>query len=127
MHKFLSVCLVCVATILPGAGRANDLSNDTSDPLYLQAIEEILTKTDVSYWDHILRLGQGVSYGMNNRLSIGANVHYQNDFNGDEDGFSAIDVGGIYRMSGAVRMCVPRTMPIPHIMPVFVLVANGRG
>lgn len=101
MRKFLSVCLVCMATMLPGVGRANDVSNDTSDPLYLQAIEEILTKTDVSYWDHILRLGQGVSYGMNNRLSIGANVHYQNDFNGDEDGFSAIDVGGIYRMSGA--------------------------
>jgi hypothetical protein len=81
--------------------RANDVAHDTSDPLYLQSIEEILSQSSVSYWDHVLRVGQGVSYGLNNRLSIGANVHYQHDFNGDEDGFSAIDLGATYRVGNA--------------------------
>ncbi len=44
---------------------------------------------------------EGVSYGLNNRLTIGANVHYQHDFNGDEDGFSAIDLGATYRVGNA--------------------------
>ena len=38
---------------------------------------------------------------MNERLSIGANVHYQHNFNGDQDGFSAIDLGAKYRMTRA--------------------------
>lgn len=98
MRKFLTACLI-VGVV--GSANANDLSRDTSDPLFLQGAEEILTKTNVSYWDHILRVGQSFSYGMNARLSLGANVHYQHDFNGDEDGFAAIDVAGIYRMANA--------------------------
>lgn len=98
MRKLLSLFLI--AGVIGGA-RANDLSRDTSDPLFLQVREEILTKTSVSYWDHILRLGQSFSYGMNDRLALGANVHYQHDFNGDEDGFAAIDVAGVYRMANA--------------------------
>lgn len=81
---------------------ANDvLGRDTSDPLYLQGIEEILSRTSISYWDSVLRIGQAASYGLNDRLTLGANVHYQNDFAGDEDGFSSIDVGGIYRLARA--------------------------
>ena len=81
--------------------RANDLLNDTSDPLFMLQIEGILSQTSLTYWDHILRGGQSVSYGMNNRLSVGANVHFQNDFNGSEDGFSAIDLGAVYRLANA--------------------------
>lgn len=94
----LSGALMCGV----GAAYADDvLARDTSDPLYLQAIEEILSNTTLSFSDSVLRLGQSVSYGFNNRFSMGANVHYQNDFAGGEDGFSAIDVGGIYRLARA--------------------------
>lgn len=94
-----SVFLVCAGFC--GTARADDLARDTSDPLYLQSIEEILSQTTLSFSDDVLRIGQRVSYGMNNRLTIGGNVHYQNDFSGDEDGFSAVDVGGIYRLARA--------------------------
>jgi hypothetical protein len=63
--------------------------------------EEVLSESSVVYFDHTLRLGQSISYGMNNRLSIGANVHYQHHFNGNQDGFSAIDLGAKYRLTRA--------------------------
>lgn len=99
----LFACVAAAAVVASGANaRADDmLSRDTSDPLYMLGIEEILSETSAAYWDHILRVGQAASYGLNNRLTVRANVHYQNDFNGDEDGFSAIDLGGIYRMATA--------------------------
>ncbi|MBR2412637.1 MAG: hypothetical protein IKB10_03160 [Alphaproteobacteria bacterium] len=101
MRKFLSISVVALSVSVPSMARANDLSMDTSDPLFLQGAEQILTQTSLTYWDHILRAGQSASYGINNNLAIGANVHYQHDFNGNEDGFSAIDLGATYRMSGA--------------------------
>lgn len=100
MRKFFSFFMVFAALTAPAC--ANDvLGRDTSDPLYLQGIEEILSRTSISYWDSVLRIGQAASYGLNDRLTLGANVHYQNDFAGDEDGFSSIDVGGIYRLARA--------------------------
>lgn len=106
MYKFLSVGIVALSVAVPSFARANDLSLDSSDPLFLQAAEQILTQTSLTYWDHILRAGQSVSYGVNNHLAVGANVHYQHDFNGDEDGFSAIDLGATYRMSSAADSTV---------------------
>ena len=102
MRKIFSVILVFSCLVVVSAARADDLlARDTSDPLYLQSIEEILSNTTLSFSDSVLRVGQSVSYGFNNRLSMGINVHYQNDFDGHEDGFSAIDVGGIYRLARA--------------------------
>lgn len=101
MRRFLSVFMLIGLFAMPSFANANDLARDTSDPLFLEQDNEIFTKTSLTYWDHILRGGQSVSYGLNDRLSIGANVHYQHDFNGDEDGFSAIDLGGVYRMGTA--------------------------
>ena len=101
MHKILSIFLVSVFFALPVTSHANVLEHDTSDPLYLLNSEELLSQTYLSYWNNMLRIGQGFSYGMNERLSIGANVHYQHHFNGDQDGFSAIDLGATYRMTRA--------------------------
>lgn len=102
MRKIFSVILVFSCLVVVSAARADDvLARDTSDPLYLQSIEEILSNTTLSFSDSVLRIGQSVSYGFNDRLSMGINVHYQNDFDGHEDGFSAIDVGGIYRLARA--------------------------
>lgn len=104
MHKLICAVMVAAVAMLPMGARANDLSRDTSDPLFLQAMEEVFTQTSVAYWDHTMRAGQSISYGMNNRLAVGANVHYQHHFNGEEDGFSAIDFGAIYRMSEGIGM-----------------------
>lgn len=99
MRKFFSVffisCFFCNGAL------ANVLDRDTSDPLYMLGFEDFLSETSLTYWDSILRLGQTVSYGLNNRLTIAANVHFQQDFDGTEDGFSSIDLGGVYRVSTA--------------------------
>ncbi len=100
MRKFLLAMCPIMAVSVPV--RANDvLARDTSDPLHLLAIEEILSQTTLTYWDHILRAGQTLSYGLNNRLTASANIHFQEDFNGDNDGFSSFDIGGVYRMAAA--------------------------
>ena len=101
MHKILVSMCVCLGMMAGNVAVANDLGHDTSDPLFLQQQDEIFTQSAITYWDHILRVGQSVSYGMNNRFALGANVHYQHDFNGDEDGFAAIEVGGVYRVANA--------------------------
>lgn len=103
MRKLISGAFIVLSMF--GAARANDvLARDTADPLYMLSREEILSQSTVTYWDDILRAGQSLSYGVNDRLSLGANIHYQLDFDGDEDGFSSIDLGGVYRagMSGDI-------------------------
>ncbi len=103
MRKLISGAFIVLSMF--GAARANDvLARDTADPLYMLSREEILSQSTVTYWDDILRAGQSLSYGVNDRLSLGANIHYQLDFDGDEDGFSSIDLGGVYRagMSGNI-------------------------
>ncbi len=101
MYKFLlgSVCgLFAIMGFTMGQANANNvLATDTSDPLYMLAIEEILSESSLIYSDNVLRAGQTVSYGLNNRLTLGGNVHFQEDFNGSQDGFSSIDLGGVYR------------------------------
>ena len=78
---------------------------DTSDPLFLLQQESVLSESAVSYgheYGHdILRLGQGFSYGLNNRASLGLQAYYQFDFTGTQDGFSSVDLGGVYRMARA--------------------------
>ncbi len=98
MRKFLLMIFAMFA--VAGNAYADDvLAIDTNDPLYMTGAEQILSETNLTYWDHILRVGETLSYGLNSRLVVGANVHYQEDFNGHEDGFSAVDFGGIYRIA----------------------------
>ncbi|MDE6478273.1 MAG: hypothetical protein K2L95_00535 [Alphaproteobacteria bacterium] len=96
-HKILSIGFAAIVAMTGGAARAAD--NDTNDPLYRLALGEVLSQTSLSFWDSTLRLGQDVSYGFSNRFSAGINAHYQFDFDGDEDGFSNIDIGGNYRLA----------------------------
>ena len=91
-----------VLTIMVPVFGAHAAQYDTSDPMYMLGDGDFLSRSGVSYVDSMLRLGQDFSYGIGGRFAIGANVHYQIDFDGDEDGFSNIDLGGIYRLaSGA--------------------------
>ena len=102
MRKYILAVMMCVMGCGFTSARADDiLGRDTSDPLYLQGREEILSQSSIFYWDEVLRLGQAVSYGVNDRLALGGNIHYQFDFDGSEDGFSAFDLGGIYRLARA--------------------------
>lgn len=106
MPKKIWTLFFMLATVVPLAARAEyDLATDTSDPLFLLRDEAILSESMMSYgheYEHdILRFGQAFSYGLNDRLSIGANAHYQIDFTGTQDGFSSVDVGGVYRMARA--------------------------
>ena len=100
MRKFL-IGLFSVFFLMPCAAHADSLELDTSDPLYMLSEQHVLSETTLTYWDNVLRLGEAISYGINNRLTIAANVHFQQDFDGSEDGFSAIDLGGVYRVGTA--------------------------
>lgn len=104
MRKILCICFLscaCMAAGGIGTVNANVIEYDSSDPLYILKIEDLESQTSLTYWDNVLRLGQTISYGLNNRLSVSANVHFQQDFDGTEDGFSSIDLGGVYRVGMA--------------------------
>lgn len=103
MPKIFSAFLMSLLVLMPMASRAEfDLESDTSDPLFILRDDAILTEAGLLYSSEdqhdILRMGMAFSYGLNDRLSISARTHYQIDFSGDQDGFSSIDIGSIYRM-----------------------------
>ena len=98
MRKFL-FGIVGIAAC--AGAHAADLTVDTSDPLFIQARSGFLTKTALDYFNNGLRLGENISYGLTDRLVIGGNVHFQQEFHGDHDGFSSIDLGGLYRLGFA--------------------------
>lgn len=97
MRKFLFL-FALLGTVTSLNAHA-DMALDTSDPLYILNDDAILSQTAINYSDSVLRLGQTIGYGLNDRLSVSGNIHYQWDFDGDEDGFSSIDVGGMYRLA----------------------------
>ena len=102
MKRFCGLfALMAVACFAMPAHADFDLETDTSDPLFILRDDAILSETDLSYGHDILRLGQALSYGLNDRLSVSGRVHYQVDFVGPEDGFSSVDIGSIYRMGRA--------------------------
>jgi len=78
---------------------AERISWDTQDPLWLGGQWDILSKTYANYGNDVLRIGEALSVGLNERLTIFGNIQYQADFNGPADGFSGPEIGGIYRFS----------------------------
>lgn len=76
------------------------LSNDSSDPLFLVGDNQFLFDTYLSHVDRKMLFGENVAYGINNNLALHVNVNYQVDFSGrDEHGFSATELGGVYRVN----------------------------
>lgn len=96
--KFLSIFGVLLISAVPMMG-AHAAQFDVADPLYLEKSGDFVSRSNISYTDDILRLSQKFSYGINDKLSIGADLKYQQDFNGREDGFSNIGLHGMYRLS----------------------------
>lgn len=101
MRKILSLCILSVLCGAPAYSL--DLSQDTSDPLFLQARGGLLSKTGLDYFETGLRVGQSLSYGLADKFVIGGSVHYQRDFERSENGFSSIDLGGVYRIGTAAE------------------------
>ena len=102
MRKFLFALVASVIGVMPVVGaHANGLEFDTSDPLFMLKTNDVLSETQLTYWDNILRLQETLSYGINDRLSVGINANFQQDFDGPQDGFGAVDLGGAYRVGTA--------------------------
>jgi hypothetical protein len=93
---FLS-CILCAAIVAPAAHAAN--GPDTADPLYLTKLGDFLSNSNIYYGRDKLRLSQKFSYGFSDRFSMGADIKYQQDFAGTEDGFSNVGLSGVYRVS----------------------------
>ena len=76
------------------------LARDTTNPLFLTADDHFLSDTYVYFFDKKFRFGQYLDYGINNNFVVHANILYQWDVSGhDENGFSATEFGGVYRMN----------------------------
>ena len=103
MRKFLASLFAVFIGVMPvvGGARADGLDFDTTDPLYMLKTNDVLSETTLTYWDNVLRLEETISYGINDRLSVGINANFQQDFDGSEDGFGAVDLGGVYRVGTA--------------------------
>ena len=96
--KLLSIFSLFIICSVP-LTHAHATEHDTADPLYLEKSGDFVSRSNVSYTDEILRLSQKFSYGINDKLSVGADLKYQLDFDGPEDGFSNIGLHGTYRLS----------------------------
>lgn len=95
MRKFLPIVLL--SAVVASGANANPLEFDTSDPLYMPRAEEILSESSATFGRDILRIGETLSYGLKDRLTISVNANYQVDFSGDSDGFTSTTLGGVYR------------------------------
>ena len=100
MKKFF-IGIIGAISLFVGAAHADGMEYDTSDPMYMQGVGEILSSSSITYYDSVLRIGEDLSYGFRERFVAGIKLHYQNDFAGDEDGFSSFDLGGAYRLMTA--------------------------
>lgn len=74
---------------------------DTENPLYIENSGDFVSSSDAYIGDHVLCLSQKFSYGINGIISFGADIKYQQDFNGEEDGFSNLGLDLVYRISNA--------------------------
>jgi hypothetical protein len=69
--------------------------------MFLKKSGDFLSGTSLSYGNSALRAMQKFSYGFSDRFSAAADIKYQLDFDGDEDGFSNVGLSGVYRLSTA--------------------------
>lgn len=67
------MAVVCAAMLAVPAANAADY--DTSDPLYMNGRSEILSTSNIAYYDSVLRIGQALSYGFTERFNAGISLH----------------------------------------------------
>ena len=98
-NKILSFFSTVVLGCVPFFSAHADVEYDTADPIYLEASGDFLSRSSIDIGDSVMRLQQIFSYGINGRMAFSADIKYQQDFNGTEDGFSNIGLGMVYRLS----------------------------
>jgi len=96
-------CAFLIGSFFFGVARADGLADDTADPLFLTARGRLLSQTLFDYFENGLRVGQYLDYGVVDGLVVGGNFHYQRDFDGDENGFSSLDLNALYRIANSAE------------------------
>ncbi len=107
MIKFKNLCRkfgICFVTcalcsIILSIDAMASIETDTSDPLWIPGAMDFITRVSGDYSEDLLRVHANIGYGFTDRLSINASIHYQNNFETSADGFSNVDLNGVYRMS----------------------------
>jgi hypothetical protein len=100
-NKTLYIFLLFFISFLPFSVVRADIAYDMADPVFLTKTGDFLSNSNLFFNGNILRMSQKFSYGFGDRLAVSADIKYQQDFNGSEDGFSNIGLGGVCRLSGA--------------------------
>jgi hypothetical protein len=82
-----------------GNNPKDKISFDTEDPLFMLKTGYILSRTTLTLTSHsIARLSEQLSIGVNDHLTILADIGYQQDFDQNRTGFSGPNVAAIYRI-----------------------------
>jgi hypothetical protein len=98
-NKILLVVSLMAAGFSPYTAVLADVAHDTSDPMFLVKRGDFLSVSDMSVRHSVLRAAQKFSYGFSDRFSLAADIKYQQNFRGPEDGFSNLGLDGAYRLS----------------------------
>ncbi len=98
--KFKLLPFFLIATFVPVLSANADSGYDVEDPMYLTPSKDFLSSSNGYFSDSLMRLSQKFSYGINGIMSFDADIKYQQDFNHDDDGFSNVGLGVVYRLSG---------------------------
>lgn len=94
------ILVLCGVLGVFSVGRAHaNLSLDTEDPMFLEGKGDLLSRTGFDLSSDIARLTEKISYGLNSQLAIAADIGYQQDMDGENDGFSNVGLGFVYRMN----------------------------
>ena len=86
--------LCSVFSIFPARA---DLSSDTEDPMFLEAGGDLSSRTGLDFSHNVARVTQKVAYGINGNMAFGADIGYQQDLDGQDDGFSNVGLNLMYR------------------------------
>ncbi|MCL2017668.1 MAG: hypothetical protein FWG80_02765 [Alphaproteobacteria bacterium] len=79
--------------------RRDAIRLDTEDPLFFARQGDFLFKTQGSFGGTHLRASENLLVGINNSLNLFADIKYQQNFDGPDDGFSGFGFGMMYRFN----------------------------
>ncbi|MDR0967590.1 MAG: hypothetical protein LBL75_02030 [Rickettsiales bacterium] len=94
MKKFLMFCGILFAPLMASASEF-----DIENPLYFENANDFVVIGGGSYGSDLLDVGLNARYGINGIFSLAADVKYQQDFDGNADGFSDVGFQLTYRAS----------------------------
>jgi hypothetical protein len=102
LSKKFAVCPLLIAICVVGGARAAEY--DSEDPLYFESGGDLTLRGGVSLGSDLFDTGLRASYGINGIFVLSADMRYQQDFDGDADGFSGVGFQIAYRASDEGRI-----------------------